>query len=821
MSINPRSLNCAGRLCFEPAQDIFNKIARSGPPRWRWFALSRFTLSQFFGGVGLGLAWSLTAVASGGEGYTESALMPEYNVLMADRPAYASGQLGVVPTTYWRAYQYLAYRALIGQPLTPADLQRVGWYEPARPAAASATAGGAVNEDASTVWFKLRASVSAAAWPKAWGVDGRAGEYDSFLNCPADAFARASATLKERQRLDAASKGSGVWLKAWLAGQDAVFTNCDQIWRAAGSKAVPPAVLPPPLPAQAPAWLVQDRAYQTAAALFYASQYPAARAQFLAIAQDKTSPWQTLSAYLAARCLLRQATLLPAPTLSATSASADPALKRWSPEALRLLGAAQQELLALAPRFAPALALSHWVEVRLHPQQRRQVLAQQLSAPKLGADAAQDLTDYLFLLDHSPRLAMMQAPEELTAWIGCMQALRPDHESDFSVDGNEAVQKRRQNALRQTAMHIARQHLAAEPAGSARALWWLPLLSLAEPGELTAAEKKASAALSAQDPGYQTVQYHWARLALQEQHPQAADALINRVLQEQGRMMSVPTRNRWLALKMLSAPTPEGFLAAAPRQVAMQQEVPLTENQPAAVARGAVVDGDFVRRLYHDVPVADLLAWRNRPDFPAMEKTRLTEVVFTRAVLLGDYATASALADDLAQGRASTRHLYQRLQQARTPEEKKLAAMLILVNTPELSPQVTQDDGTTRAWGCLTWVESEPWRLDSWRMLGPAFLTPAQKKQAQLEQKKWLALPVRSAYLAGPILAWAKQKPADPEAAKALHFLVAATRLECPGGDARLPESTEYKAPHSREAYQLLHQLYPQSEWAKKTKYYF
>jgi hypothetical protein len=67
------------------------------------------------------------------------------------------------------------------------------------------------------------------------------------------------------------------------------------------------------------------------------------------------------------------------------------------------------------------------------------------------------------------------------------------------------------------------------------------------------------------------------------------------------------------------------------------------------------------------------------------------------------------------------------------------------------------------------------------------------------------------------LLPWAATRPADPEAPKALHFLVASTRLEC----GYTPEPKPGAPNISKEAYTLLHKLWPSSEWAAKTKYWY
>ena len=63
------------------------------------------------------------------------------------------------------------------------------------------------------------------------------------------------------------------------------------------------------LSADAPALAQADRAYQIAAAHFYAGQFVEAEAAFTAIARDSASPWRAMAPYLAARAIVRQATI--------------------------------------------------------------------------------------------------------------------------------------------------------------------------------------------------------------------------------------------------------------------------------------------------------------------------------------------------------------------------------------------------------------------------------------------------------------------------------------------------------------------------------
>src|SRR5439155_16020469 len=108
-----------------------------------------------------------------------------------------------------------------------------------------------------------------------------------------DAFDNAVATLNERiKRFGAES----TQVRDWIVAQDIVFSNCG-----AGRK-----IPETPQPDQ-DALIRADRAYQIAAANFYAGSFDEARQQFDAIAHDRNSPWHVLAAYLAARASLRKA----------------------------------------------------------------------------------------------------------------------------------------------------------------------------------------------------------------------------------------------------------------------------------------------------------------------------------------------------------------------------------------------------------------------------------------------------------------------------------------------------------------------------------
>ena len=141
-------------------------------------------------------------------------------------------------------------------------------------------------------------------------------------------------------------------VREWLAAQDVVFSNCHE-----GNK------LPEPTNDQ-DASVRADRAYQTAAANFYATNYDLAKQQFDAIAKDKNSSYRIVAPYLAARAMLRKGSFAEKPE------DAKPSL---SDAEERLNAILKDSSLKLAHHGASRLL--NLVRVRLRPQDKAHELA--------------------------------------------------------------------------------------------------------------------------------------------------------------------------------------------------------------------------------------------------------------------------------------------------------------------------------------------------------------------------------------------------------------------------------------------------------------
>ncbi|HMJ26529.1 MAG TPA: hypothetical protein VK475_11895, partial [Pyrinomonadaceae bacterium] len=61
-------------------------------------------------------------------------------------------------------------------------------------------------------------------------------------------------------------------------------------------------------------------------------------------------------------------------------------------------------------------------------------------------------------------------------------------------------------------------------------------------------------------------------------------------------------------------------------------------------------------------------------------------------------------------------------------------------------------------------------------------------------------------------IAWTEKNPADPRSPEALHLAVRSSRYGC---------TDDQTGRWSKAAYDLLHRRYPNSTWARNTRYWF
>jgi hypothetical protein len=714
----------------------------------------------------------------------------------ADPAGYARGQVGVVRPRFARKYLVQAYRRLSDKPPLGTVLEASGSTRPGDP----------------DEWFRLRDAVltkppdTTPARGRRFDPSRRTANYQSFENCNADALGQAAATLKSRMaRWGSASPAVVDWTQA----QVAVFENC------AGSTLV----LPEPVPAGADLLLRADREYQTAAACFYGTAYEEAGRRFRAIAGDSSSPWRIYGRYLAARAAIRQATVL-----TDTVATAAPLFARAETDLNAVLADP-----AAARLHASARGLLGFVAYRSRPVERLHELSRVLAS----ADAVdeQALVDFRHLMDKFvgdtvdyeygsiARIDDLRSNDDLIDWILAMQG-----------SGEAALDRAvgRWNATRATPWLVA-------------VLWKLPPSHPESATALAAAER-----IERSSPAFDTVLFLRVRLLAGQGRRDEARSLLNDVPLPGA--ISAETQNLFSAERFMLAKTLEDLLSSAPRTIVVSAEDSWMYGalRRARSAKGAfgtpTFDEDAAAVFTTRLPLELLVAAAESDRLPDRLRTRVAAAAFTRAWLFGREDAAVAVVPHLRRLAPQLATDLDRYAAAAAGTVRHLAGLLLLLRTPGMhtyvrgiddevsyqaaDPLRTFDHTFSRNWWCGIERASEdgiyasaPSSAVRELLYGkgevpfPEFLTTAEREEVQRELNAMAALGPAPQYLAGEALKWVRGRPKDVDVAEALAQVVEGWRWTCPGA-TRDPQL-------ARRSFETLHRLFPQSEWAKRTRYWY
>ena len=167
---------------------------------------------------------------------------------------------------------------------------------------------------------------------------------------------------------------------------------------------------------------------------------------------------------------------------------------------------------------------------------------------------------------------------------------------------------------------------------------------------------------------------------------------------------------------------------------------------------------------------------------------------------------------------------------AATADARRFAAAYLSLKFPGLRPHVSYGIGRTSPMNEIdsyrdNWWCAEPPSSRSGApsegeseteskakpVVPPQFLKPSQSL-ASRQYASLQALGAAPNYFCRIAVEWTDKNPADRRAPEALHLAVKATRYGC---------TDKETGRWSKAAFDLLHQRYPNSAWAKETKYWF
>jgi hypothetical protein len=313
--------------------------------------------------------------------------------------------------------------------------------------------------------------------------------------------------------------------------------------------------------------------------------------------------------------------------------------------------------------------------------------------------------------------------------------------------------------------------------------WLIAALQAASPRDTATPELLAAArAVKADSPGFLTVNYQVVRLLPPDDARTVADQML-------AGEMPTAARNQFRTERMRLARDFEDFLRYAPRRPVAE----LTDGVEPIDTSSDLLDGDSTLVLNRDVPLELLKQASTSTLLPDAAREQLKQVASIRALVLSD-----------------------------SPDFNSVFALL---NAPGKRPYVDPGYGRYTKelakidpyrdnWWCAASATNLPYNSELRKPddTGAPFLAKAERDQAAAEWKKLESIATGPNWLTAQTLAFAQAHPQDPRVPEALYLAVRSTRYGCTDKDT---------GDLSHRAFDLLHRHYPNSDWAKKTPYWF
>ena len=705
---------------------------------------------------------------------------------------FAKGHLGVLRPSYARSYLFAAYRNLTNAALSDAEAGALKslWDDRLNNAWDS-------NDDAwIKTWLDARSKVAGLSAPPqlhAYRNREKPHEYDTYLNCQQDAFENAAATLGERIKTFGADSAQ---VRDWIAGQDSVFLNCG------GGRQIPDPARP-----DQDALLRADRAYQIAAANFYAGSFDEAKQQFDTIAHDAASPWHERAGYLAARSLLRKG------SFAEKEEEGRPSLA----EAETRLDAITRDQ-SLAKSHQAAKRLLNLVRLRLRPEDTLHELAHAITKKDAAAGFKQAVWDYTALFDK------FVGDEADTTKHSFPASLRSDELTDWLL----TFQDSSAGAVTHSLERWEKTH----------ALPWLVAAMTKMTGQQTGLDSLLSAAARVDhgSPAFPSLAFHNVRLLIESKRVDAARSALDKVLSEDRSRLPASALNQLVGQRMMLAQNLEELLQSAQRAPAGfsadndGREIPDDEKDLDSTTKGSKLffDLDSANVFNQGMPVAVMKNAALSSTLATNLRRDVTQAAFMRAALLDDRESATAVAKLLGDIYPETKGFLATYQSAATPEARRFAAAYLTLKFPGLRPYVTAGIGRTTelkeidSYRDNYWCAEPPAALKTWQgdeegkpkaaPLAPPEFLKASQALALRQAAALQALGTAPNYFCRIAIEWAEKNPTDARAPEALHLAVRSTRYGC---------TDKETGRWSKAAYDLLHRRYPNTTWANNTKYWF
>lgn len=756
------------------------------------------------------------------------------NGLHPDLPLqlFSEGHLGIIQAGWAKSYLIVSYRYLSGIPLDAREQSSILklWHERLRglqsPAADDGSSSAAA--DPRVQYYQLRAETLGEK------VKEGISRYDLRFadNVMDDAFLNASRNLRVLIK-EFGDRSAPV--KDWLAAQDRVF----------GAEYGTPGD-PQPAAADASPVIKAQRAYQLAAAKFYANDMVTAKQLFEAMANDESCPWKDLAWYMAARATVKAAVDgqetdgWDAAEKYATELIARSPHSIYKTDLVDLVAALNYK------QRSPSESLECLVKAVLQPHSERfgnnlgdltYLLMQNLDASDnpipQGDDAAAAASEFPI------------EKHDLTDWLTTIH--QPDH--TWSYLGGEP---QKQLAL----LNQERGRHALDKWRQTHSLPWFVAALLCN--DLLDKDNNdlqlAAAKVGPDSKAYLTAKFFVVDALLKSKHQAEADKILQEILAQ--KTLPPSSRNLFMCQRLLASRSVEEYLRnITQRPVAISFGLDPTqlpenwmnqENASSYPSCDAVIAETLVDDVNANLPQSYWLSWTKDTSLPRELRSHIILAAWLRSKLLGQN---SGLDDALLNSFPVLKKLMAVYKAAPSGMGKRFALSWLIIKTwgmtPYLEAGILRHGANIGDWDGFNenfWLPLPPlgrakpspetiaafdvgsdqnfYGADRMRTILRSYSQPILRTllsagyQKELEAERlaiWNNHP--SSFLGEPILAWAKSHPHDPRIPEALYHLVKLPRWSS--------GRSEVGSKYSREAFIVLHKQYPNSSWTKQADYWY
>ncbi len=386
-------------------------------------------------------------------------------------------------------------------------------------------------------------------------------------------------------------------------------------------------------------------------------------------------------------------------------------------------------------------------------------------------------------------------------------------------------------------------------------LWLLTAMSKAEKSSTELVRLfEAADKVDRNAAAYPTIAYHKARILIEQGKTAEARKMLDDLLNS-GIDLPISSRNKFLAQRAKLSETLDDYLKFAqlkpfafdwdgtggtiddfikqqkswytpesyPNQTREEYEKEVEENFKTEKLweDRAMFDYATVNVMNQHFPLSVMFEAEKSPALPEYLRERFAIAIWTRGVLLDDFASVQKITPEILKFHPELKDLSDKISLAKTPSAKQRAALYLMLKNPLFSPYL--EDGLGKAdnefgqWDANDWW-CAPYETEYDETTGaevktklppkPMFLTAAQSTAAQSERKRLVLIGDAPKFFGEKVLEWARLSPLDKRVPESLFMVYEAngwTKYGCGSNDELRKQIGE-----------TLLKKYPQSEWTKK-----